>query len=444
MNKHISRRNFLRRCGTTAGAALTFMAASAPLGRLLANTGGCSQADPHRFIHVFLGGGWDSALATDPVIGSKASSAAYEAAYQGIETKTVPGKDKLIVGSGLLPAVGAFSKVNTAFVNGMWVEVTAHEVAEHYLLSGRFSLSRTREFPSYAALMGKNGGCFPPHVVIGGRVPLGDTRDTTPPLHATSLQGLTNMLAGPRAGDVALPDATIKTAHDLTATLNAGYAARNPRVQYGMKSWQTGEAKLNALYDQRYDTQIRLTEAQAAKYGIEDAYAETATLAGAHQVLASGLTPYVSAYMGGYDTHSGHLAAHPMMLKSFSTAFSAMIEDLRNTPDPSDAKKSLMETTTIVVTSEFVRTPLFNPMAGTDHWPSASAIVMGKGVKDNVVIGATDDQAEALGWVDGKAVPRTHLNALRPEHLAATILSDMGFNADADEISTEVLDELRA
>jgi uncharacterized protein (DUF1501 family) len=94
-----------------------------------------------------------------------------------------------------------------------------------------------------------------------------------------------------------------------------------------------------------------------------------------------------------------------------------------------------MDNTTILINSEFVRTPQLNAGSGTDHWPSASAILLGKGVQDNTVIGRTDDNAQALGWLSGAPVPRTSETQITPEQLVATLLDHMGFTAVANPIS---------
>lgn len=71
----------------------------------------------------------------------------------------------------------------------------------------------------------------------------------------------------------------------------------------------------------------------------------------------------------------------------------ALIRDLK--------QRSLLESTLIVVTGEFGRTPLgenranFDKVSGRDHHPYAFSVVLaGGGIKAGTVVGKTDE----LGW----------------------------------------------
>jgi hypothetical protein len=67
----------------------------------------------------------------------------------------------------------------------------------------------------------------------------------------------------------------------------------------------------------------------------------------------------------------------------FDTAFSALLTDL-------DAR-GLLETTLVVATGEFGRTPKLNSNGGRDHWAGCwTALVAGGGVKGGRVIGRSD------------------------------------------------------
>jgi hypothetical protein len=124
--------------------------------------------------------------------------------------------------------------------------------------------------------------------------------------------------------------------------------------------------------------------------------------------------PFVNVYdfrqQGqNWDAHSRCANQHKThLLPQFDQGLSALIEDL-------DAR-GLLESTLIVVTGEFGRTPKINANGGRDHWPDCSSVLLaGGGVKGGVVYGSSD----RLG-----AYPAT--DPVTPGDLAATIFSRFG------------------
>jgi uncharacterized protein (DUF1501 family) len=392
-------------------------------------------ADPkRRFLHIFLRGGWDSGLSTDPVIGSKASSSAYTSTYQGLSTFTVAGKSNLIGGWGIEPLKEALATVPTAFINGLFTEVTAHELAQNYMYSGVLSLSRTREYASLSALMGVAAGTFPAHVVLGGPIPLGDSKLSHPPLQAQSGGGLADMLRGPYNQWVKA--SSFDPVHQLIKQLDGLQKnQQNPSAQASMAGWESAATQLDQLYATDVGKKLALDATIKSRYGITDDWSAQTLIPSAFLTLSSGLSPYVTLSIDGFDTHSNHFGQHVTLMRQVSTQIALLISDLRSTEDSQLPGSSLMDNTTILISSEFVRTPGLNAGSGTDHWPSASAILLGKGVQDNTVIGRTDDNAQALGWVNGAPVTRTTETQIAPEQLVATLLDHMGFTDTANQIS---------
>ncbi|HET9240339.1 MAG TPA: DUF1501 domain-containing protein [Oligoflexus sp.] len=383
--------------------------------------------DPHRFLHIFLRGGWDSTLATDPVLGEKRNSGAYESIYLREEIRAVPGKDKLQVGSGLLPALPAFAALPTAFINGLYVDVTAHPLAELYALSGRMSLSRGREYPALAALMGASSANFPSHLVLGGRIPLGETAVMTPPLGSNDMDGMRGMMAEPglEAGWNVEQTQVLRGMLQDFNKLERLQAAAHRQPQ--MDSWMRLQASLNGIYDKRLDQGLGADPDRLTRYGVKDSRDNAAMVLGGYQLLRSGLSPYVTVLLKGFDSHNQELTVQKPLQLAFAEALLVLVQDLRQTPDPQRPDLSLADTTTLLIGSEFVRTPKFNDAQGTDHWKSASAILMGKKVRDNTILGQTDAAAHALGWDNQKAVPRTADNALTHEAFAGAVLLGLGF-----------------
>lgn len=424
------RRKFLRYLQNAVGAGMV-----APY--LLNNKAFANVTSSKKILQIFLLGGWDTGLATDPIVGSKASSSTYATAYQNYKVEAVEGKGNLLLGEGLIPAKNAFSRVPTCFINGMHIEVTAHELAQNYVYSGVNSLSRSREFPAMVARIGHESLAFPSFVAIGEPVPLGITRDK-PPLHTQSPDQLNDML-NPFA-ESELPAGTIGIANATLANINDIYSRQqNAKMINYLRTWENSQLRLNELYDRNY--QLKMDAEILARYSVDNPWEQGARIPAAYLVLKSGLSPFVTCSINGFDTHDNHFSKHIPLMQGFSQRLQTLIADMESTQDPDDTSKSLLESTSIIILSEFARTPTLNAAAGTDHWQSGSAILMGQDFKDNLVIGKTDDEAQPMGW-DGQAVARTDETKILPEHLARAIVGHYSPDADLSELGEKSLDEI--
>jgi hypothetical protein len=389
-----------------------------------------------KLLNIIVPGGWDTALTTDPVTDAKLSLGQYESVYRnkfGIHTPN--GKTNLKCGEGLVNALRAFELLPTCFVNGVYMEVSAHEIALNYALSGVRSLSRSREYPCTAALLGTAGESYPPHVVLGKMPPLGNTRFTSPPLQAKSIGMLSAITQGPSADWI--KSSNVEVAQQLIRNLDLqAQSTQSTAQKAALSPWTQASTGVETLYARNLSPLLGYTSEIKQRYlGAED-WTGPGTLAGAFLTLKSGLSSNVTvSFAGEFDSHSDHLARHLPSLTLFAKALTILTEDLVKTPDPDDNTKSLADTTLILIQSEFSRTPKFNSANGTDHWQSASAILMGAGVKDNTVVGSTGNDAKALGWAAGTATGLTLETALLPEHLISAVLQNLGFLELSQSIS---------
>lgn len=98
------------------------------------------------------------------------------------------------------------------------------------------------------------------------------------------------------------------------------------------------------------------------------------------------------------------------LLPTFDAVLSTLLDDLD--------RLGRLESTLVVATGEFGRTPRINSDGGRDHWPAAwSALVAGGGIAGGQVIGKTD--AHASEPID---------RPVRPEELLATIGQHLGMS----------------
>ena len=105
---------------------------------------------------------------------------------------------------------------------------------------------------------------------------------------------------------------------------------------------------------------------------------------------------------------------HLEQVGEFDKAYSAMVEDL--------AVRGMLESTLIIVMSEFGRTPRINQYYGRDHWGTAWSICLGgAGIQRGAVIGSTNDNGTAVKdrEVDHGHLFHTYLQAVGVDSLGS-------------------------
>lgn len=94
--------------------------------------------------------------------------------------------------------------------------------------------------------------------------------------------------------------------------------------------------------------------------------------------------PFVQVSHSNYDTHNENFNFHLEQLGEFDRSFAALIGDLH--------ERGLMESTLVVVMSEFGRTPKINSRYGRDHWGTAWSVCLGGAkVHPGAVVGKTNE-----------------------------------------------------
>jgi hypothetical protein len=92
---------------------------------------------------------------------------------------------------------------------------------------------------------------------------------------------------------------------------------------------------------------------------------------------------FVTLTYGGWDHHDNIRNGVSNQMPSFDQAFAALIRDL--------SQRGMLDSTLVLLTTEFGRTPKINAQAGRDHYPKVFSIAMaGGGIKQGYVHGATD------------------------------------------------------
>ena len=121
-----------------------------------------------------------------------------------------------------------------------------------------------------------------------------------------------------------------------------------------------------------------------------------------------------------WDTHYNNFSVlKDDLLPHLDSALSTMLRDLE--------ERGMLETTLLLITGEFGRTPRVNVHAGRDHWGPSSAIAMaGAGIQGGTVVGASNARAE-----------RPETKPIGPADLAATIYHCMGIDPKTEYKTVE-------
>lgn len=156
------------------------------------------------------------------------------------------------------------------------------------------------------------------------------------------------------------------------------------------KKFQTEDVK---AYTEFYDETLRLMKSEDLKafdltketQETRDKYGRTPFGQGcllARRLVESGVR-FVEVQMGGWDMHNTIDNGMTNMGTILDNGFSALLQDLDS--------KGLLDSTLVVLGSEFGRTPDINENDGRDHYPLAySTVFAGGGTKRGFVYGATD------------------------------------------------------
>jgi hypothetical protein len=126
----------------------------------------------------------------------------------------------------------------------------------------------------------------------------------------------------------------------------------------------------------------------------------------ARRLLEHGIT-FVQVSHANYDTHNENFRFHYEQMGEFDGPFATLIADL--------ADRGMLDSTLVVVLSEFGRTPNINQYYGRDHWSRAwSVCLAGAKIARGAVLGKTNEDGTAVvdHQVDHAQLFHTYLQAV--------------------------------
>ncbi len=134
----------------------------------------------------------------------------------------------------------------------------------------------------------------------------------------------------------------------------------------------------------------------------------SATLAVA--AMRAGLCVSANFSLPVFDTHGDNDASQDRGL-------GVLLQDIDFAIEAAEVA-GLRDRLTVVIGSDFGRTPRYNAADGKDHWSIGSAMVLGPGIRGDRVIGATDGEMNPFDLDPATLAPTREGGVrLRPEHL---------------------------
>ena len=375
-------------------------------------TFGTHQAVAQGIIHIFLPGGLAHQESFDP---KPFAPAEYRGPFGAIDTK-LPG-----VQFGELMKETAKIADKVTIIRSMSHGEAAHERGTHNMFTG-YRPSPALEYPSIGSVISHELGPrndLPPYVCV----------PSVPNEYANS--GYLSSAFGPFAlgSDPAQNDFQVRDLNLPAGVDDARFARRRSlleTVDHHFRSLEESDAidSMDSFYQHAY----KLISSQKAREAfdlksepdkLKDDYGRTAP--GQRMLLArrliEGGVRFVSLTAGGWDHHDNLKAGIENELPPTDKAIAALIRDLDS--------RGMLETTLVMVTTEFGRTPKINPTGGRDHWPRVfSTMLAGGGVKQGYVHGASDSLGGEVD-TDGVSVA----------DLATTIYHQIGINSESELMS---------
>ncbi|HEX3870028.1 MAG TPA: DUF1501 domain-containing protein [Pirellulales bacterium] len=121
-------------------------------------------------------------------------------------------------------------------------------------------------------------------------------------------------------------------------------------------------------------------------------------------------TRFITISTGKWDMHADIYGNLDKQVPALDQSVAALLRTLQD--------RGLLETTAVIMTGEFGRTPKINVRGGRDHWPRAMFVFLaGGGMKTGQVIGASDDLGQGPA---GDGIP--------PDNVAASLFHSLGID----------------
>jgi len=418
----IRRRDFLR-LGTAGMFGTSWTLPDLLAGKALAQAQGPSPRDVS-LIFLFLHGGLSTIDTFDMKLDAPAE---FRGEFQAIQTN-VPGIQVCEHLPRLARHMDKFSLIRSFRHHN-----SDHGPADHYILTGYFpqagfnpGLKPNNQRPAHGSIIARMRGprgSVPPYVCLPKMHP------SCGPAYLGSGAAPFVIDADPNAPNFSVPDIVpppviaadrVEDRRRLLGQLDRFQQAVEVRANRHAQEVSTYQREAFNLMTSA--AARRAFDIHAEADSLRDEYGRNSlgqSLLMARRLVAAGVR-CVTIDHSNWDTHDNNFATlRRDLLPVLDAGLSTLFRDLFD--------RGMLDTTLVVVTGEFGRTPRINNNAGRDHWGPAFTVALGGGgIKGGRAIGRSDARAQR---------PATAPHG--PEDLAATMYHLLGIDPQQEFYTPE-------
>ena len=303
-----------------------------------------------------------------------------------------------------------------AIVRSLSTATGAHEQGQYLMRTSYKPLASIRH-PSLSSwvtkIRGRAGSDLPENILVGNSTRHPGAGFLAPNLAPVPIPTARLGLQNTKSPGY-LKDSAFKRRMSLSKSFDKSFQARYENQQVD-------------AYNQLYREAIKLLGSDSlAAFDINKESAETLEKYGENNfgqslLLARRLIEhnvgFVEVSMGGWDDHRELYTNLPDRCRQLDQAYSQLLLDLE--------ASGRLDSTMVVLATEFGRTPVINQNAGRDHHPGAfSSVLAGAGIAGGQVYGSTDEEGYA---------PED--DPITIQDFTATIVTAMGLDPKHEDVS---------
>lgn len=367
-----------------------------------------------KLVWINMGGGWDILETVDP---KSASTSGIDVVYDwGLANPIASGSDVKV--GRWMPGLGAIGS-DAVLVRGLVMGTTSHDAGSTYMDTGILSNNGRVNAASIPAIVASESGATIPLIQLqGGSTPQLD-RGLLKPVSLVRAQNL-DLYRQMYPAEEALVAQRIKILDYLKNSVTRVQAITGTNDR--LTALASAESKIRGQITDGIGAKLQLSNSDLSPFqsaaaaagatmgrgGIDNAFAL------ALKLVKNDLVTCVNMGIGGFDTHSNQDRQLEPLLRGFDRGLKVFVDELR--------AAGKLDTTLIVLYSDFGRTPKVNNTNGRDHWPVGGAVMIGGGIAGGRAVGGTDGNmlAQSIDKVTG--LVDSAGEQINPTHLGGSVL----------------------